>query len=64
MEENDDPNNSESFALGMTLFGKDVSSVEREVRDKLDQIEEELKHVVIQVQSGQGQERRRRGNGK
>lgn len=56
VEENDDPNNSESFALGMTLFGKDVGAVEREVRNKLDQIEQELKMVVIQVQSRQGQE--------
>jgi len=52
--ENDDPNSSESFALGMTLFGKDVSSVEREIRDKLDRVEAELKDVVIAVQSQEG----------
>ena len=50
-EENNDPNNSESFALGMSLFGKDVSSVEREVRDRLSRIEAELKDIVIAVQS-------------
>ena len=54
-EENDDPNSSESFALGMTLFGKDVSSVEREIRDKLDRIEASLKEVVIAVQSHEGE---------
>lgn len=55
VEENDDPNSSETFALGMTLFGKDVGSVEREVRDKLDRIEAELKTLVIAVQSQEGE---------
>jgi hypothetical protein len=57
--ENNDPNNdnnSESFALGMTLFGKDVSSVEREMRDKLNRVEAELKDVVIALQSREGEE--------
>lgn len=53
--ENGDPNSSESFALGMTLFGKDVSAVEREIRDKLNRVEAELKEVVIAVETQDGE---------
>lgn len=49
--ENKDPNTfSASFALGMTLFGQDVSSTEREIRGKLNRVEAELKDLVIQSQ--------------
>jgi centromere/kinetochore protein ZW10 len=50
--ENADPNvvtkqnNNESFALGMTLFGKEMHVIERSIQEKLTKMERELQSVV------------------
>lgn len=54
--ENEDPNTSSaSFALGMTLFGQDISSTEREIREKLNKVEDELKDLLVAVRSPHGE---------
>lgn len=54
--ENEDPNvllssSSESFALGMALFGQESAVVEREIRDHLTRIEKELTEVVKAIET-------------
>eukprot|EP00957_Ditylum_brightwellii_P107833 8225891-Ditylum_brightwellii.AAC.1 len=46
-----------SFELGMSLFGDDVRVVERDLRDRLERVEDELQRVLAEVES----DRRRRG---
>ena len=48
-QENRDPN--QSFALGMTLFGQDAKVVERQIQDKLNEIEQELVSLVVATES-------------
>ena len=52
-QENENPNltSSESFALGMTLFGQDMSVIERSIQEKLSKIEKDLIDVTNALQA-------------
>ena len=56
--ENDNPNlsSSESFALGMTLFGQDPVETERQLADRLKGLEEDLDVVVESLRTNRGQD--------
>ena len=49
--ENPNPRSSESFALGMTLFGQDMSVIERSIQEKLSKIEKDLVDVNNALQA-------------
>jgi Centromere/kinetochore Zw10 len=53
-KENNNPNciSSESFTLGMTLFGQDTFVIERSIQDKLSSIENELQDVMCSLRDG------------
>lgn len=52
-QENENPNlkSSESFALGMTLFGQDLCVIERSIQDRLTKIEKDLHEVTKALQA-------------
>jgi centromere/kinetochore protein ZW10 len=47
VNDNDNDNDNASFMLGMDLFGQDVSILERAVRDKLEDVEEDWKKLLV-----------------
>lgn len=58
-QENENPNltSSESFALGMTLFGQDLSVIEKSIQEKLTKIEKDLIDVTNALQAeGDGEQ--------
>lgn len=54
--ENNNLTSSESFALGMTLFGQDMSVIERSIQDKLTKIEKDLQLITTALHAEQQQQ--------